>query len=105
MITGSAAPSPPVLFSCLRFRNSADPAILEPGTGYRGMKYRGRDRRTTHISSLHKMLTLYVSMRGRHHTKAALAVAISYKLAVTRPTHDINDVFTTMEMFPTLFKK
>ena len=25
---------PLVLFSCLRFLNSADPTILEPGTGY-----------------------------------------------------------------------
>ena len=25
---------PPVLFSCLRFLNSADPTISEPGTGY-----------------------------------------------------------------------
>ena len=25
---------PPVLFSCLRFLNSADPTILEPRTGY-----------------------------------------------------------------------
>ena len=25
---------PPVLFSCLRFLNSADPTIWEPGTGY-----------------------------------------------------------------------
>ena len=25
---------PPVLFSCLRFLNSVDPTISEPGTGY-----------------------------------------------------------------------
>ena len=25
---------PPILFSCLRFLNSADPTISEPGTGY-----------------------------------------------------------------------
>ena len=33
---GAAAPSllfPPVLFLCLRFLNSADPTISEPGTG------------------------------------------------------------------------
>ena len=25
---------PPVLFSCLRFLNTADPTVSEPGTGY-----------------------------------------------------------------------
>ena len=30
---------PPVLFSCLRFLNSADPTISEPGTGYVNMIY------------------------------------------------------------------
>ena len=30
---GGAGKFPPVLFSCLRFFNSADPTISEPGTG------------------------------------------------------------------------
>ena len=57
------------------------------------------------MSSLHKMLTLHVSMRGRHHTKAPLAAAIGYELTVTRATHYVNYVHTAMLMFPTLFKK
>ena len=57
------------------------------------------------MSSLHKMLTLHVSMRGRHHTKAPLAAAIGYELTVTRATHYVNYVHTAMLMFSTLFKK
>ena len=41
---------PPVLFSCLRFFNSADPTISESGTGYHGVKKptnRLATRRTT----------------------------------------------------------
>ena len=57
------------------------------------------------MSSLHKMFTLHVSMRGRHHTKAPVAAAISYELTVTRATHYVNYVHTTMLIFPTLFKK
>ena len=34
-VGGAGSPQfPPVLFSCLRFLNSADPTISEPGTGY-----------------------------------------------------------------------
>ena len=57
-VGGAGSPQfPPVLFSCLRFRNSADPTISEPGTGQNDGVIRGAHQ--SYLTFSIKQLTFF----------------------------------------------
>ena len=59
---------PPVLFSCLRFLNSADPTISEPGTGY---SLTGMQPSRGHMQKANIQTPLHLLLRGVFRTQAA----------------------------------